>query len=58
MISGGMLGTPRQSYWPNKARAIFVNTLAAGTPPLSRMQVLANCMKGSSAETPESFKAK
>ncbi len=58
MISTGIAGTPFQSYSPNRASWILVNTLARVGPPISRMRCRARTIAGSSIETPASFMAK
>ncbi len=56
--SGGRTGTPLQRYCPNSDSQILVNTRASTTPPLERMNSLGAAMRGSSAPTPASFRAK
>ena len=58
MISTGMAGTPPQGYCPNRARVIFVNTLAWVGPPRSRTHSRARAMAGSAGETRAIFMAK
>ena len=58
MISTGMAGTPFQSYSPNRASRILVNTLALTGPPMARMRSRARIMAGSSTPTPAIFMAK
>src|SRR5262245_25994905 len=58
MISTGIDGTPAQSYSPNNASRIFVNTLASTGPPHARIRVRAATMAGSSGGTWATFSAK
>ena len=58
MISAGMVGTPFQSYSPNIASRILVNTLARAGPPIARTRSRAACMAESPGATPAIFIAK
>ena len=58
MISTGMVGTPFQSYSPNRASKILQKTLASAGPPIARMRAPARSITGSSGDTPAIFIAK
>jgi hypothetical protein len=58
MISTGIAGTPFQSYSPNSASRIFVNTLALAGPPMARTRSPAASSVGSPVATPAIFMAK
>jgi len=58
MISAGIVGTPFQSYSPNRASWILVKTLALVGPPISSTRLRAATMTGSPTGVPAIFSAK
>ena len=54
----GIVGTPFQSYSPNRANKILQKTLASAGPPIARMRAPARSITGSSGDTPAIFIAK